>query len=117
MKKVRQELDTARAEVANLISECQTHERELKDEGISVEDTIADLNKELGQLKRLAAKAERVHKQHVRECARIARTDSEYFSVICKLMNVLSETCPEHPLLRDWFAVRGMWQAQLAGRN
>ncbi len=111
------ELDRARSDVENLISEVQSHEGELQEEGVAVDETIAELNRELTNLKVLSARARRVKREHALRCSQIAQTDSEYFQIMCKLMDGLAQDCPDHPWVRQWFEIRQAWEEQLLTKN
>ncbi len=111
------ELDRARSDVENLISEVQSHEGELQEEGVAVDETIADLNRELATLKALSARAKRAKKEHALHCSQIAQTDGEYFQIMSKLMDGLAEDCPDHPWVRQWLEIRELWEQQLLSKN
>jgi hypothetical protein len=81
------------------------------------QDTIAELNAELGYLEKLAAQVSQLKAQYANACAAIAQTDNEYFRVMCKVMDPLSECFPHHPLMRKWNAVRRLWQLELLKQN
>ena len=117
MRKIGMELDRARSDVENLISEVQSHEGELQEEGVAVEETIAELNRELANLKALSARAQRAKRAHALRCSRIAQTDGEYFQVMCKLMEGLAQDCPDHPWVRQWVEIRQLWEEQLLTKN
>ncbi len=81
------------------------------------ETTAAELRRELANLKRLEAAARQVRKKYARACAAIAQTDTEYFQVMCKLMDPLLHLFPDHPLVQQWGRVRKIWAAQLLKKN
>lgn len=84
---------------------------------MAVDETIAELNRELANLKALSARAQRVKREHARQCSRLAQTDGEYFQVMCKLMDGLAAECPDHPWVKEWLAIRHHWEAQLLTKN
>ncbi len=108
MTKIGKELDTASPVLAR--------EREMISDEID-EAIIDELNAEMAHLQRLAAQARRVKRKHARACAAIAQTDTEYFRIMCKLLDPLAEICPDHPMVRQWLQVRGIWANQLLKHN
>ncbi len=108
MTKIGKELETARPVLAR-------EREEISDE---VDDAIIDeLNAEMAHLQQLAELARRVKRRHARVCAAIAQTDAEYFRIMCKLMDPLAETCPDHPMIQQWLHVRAVWEEQLLKQN
>ncbi len=117
MQNIGQEMDAARSEVEDLIALYQSHEGELENQGVNVRETIAELHEHLECLRRLALEAELANQRHARSCARIAQTDTEFFRVMCKLMDPLLEECPGHPMAREWNQARKAWHRKLLHKN
>jgi hypothetical protein len=86
-------------------------------EDTEFEGTIHELSAELGHLEELAEQASQLKAQYARACAAIAQTDTEYFRVMCKVMDPLAQYFPRHPMVKKWNFVRRMWQLQLLKRN
>ena len=117
MAKTRQQCGCYRAEVESAANSFREQESEASSDIATIESTISELSQELARLKKLEAKAQIIRRKYARACAVIFETDSEYFAIICKIMEPLAKFCPEHPMVREWSRIRLIWQAQLLKKN